>query len=352
MKLKQIETPALVLDLNRMEENMKAMDCLLAGSGVALRPHYKSHKSTAIAHMQLKAGAKGITCAKLSEAEDLIRGGVEDVLIANQITDPGKIARVAALAGCCRLTLCVDDPANVAALRRAAEVQGTTIYCLVEYDIGMDRCGVRSREEVLALAREIMSGPSLVFEGIQAYAGNLAHERDYERRASGSRAIEAELTALKGWLEEQGCPVKEISGVSTGTVQFHNKGSIYTEVQAGSYLFCDAAYREVGVEFCHSLFLLTQVISRREGALITDGGLKSVSVDQTPPVFRDYRDCPVEMSEEHAAIYGTFPQQVGDKLLLIPSHCCTTVNLHDWIYLVRGDRVVDRIPVTSRGKSR
>ncbi|MDD3864618.1 MAG: DSD1 family PLP-dependent enzyme [Eubacteriales bacterium] len=353
MHIEQIETPALILDLDIMERNMDAMDKLLEGSSARLRPHYKSNKCTAIAHMQMARGAKGICCAKLSEAEDLVLAGIPDVLIANQITEPSKIARLAYLAGCCRLTVCVDNSSNINDLQKAAALQSTIIHCLVEYDIGMNRCGVHTKEEFSALARQVMDCPNLVFDGIQAYAGNLAHQEDYGCRARESDRVEAKLMELIACLEEQGISVEEVSGVSTGTLEFHVKDTVYTELQPGSYLFMDAAYRAVGVSFEHSLFVLASVVSRAGGGVITDAGLKSVSVDQRSPRFVGYETYEVDMSEEHCAIYGKdLPQKVGDRMLLIPSHCCTTVNLHDHICFVRDGRVVDRVPVTGRGHSR
>lgn len=351
MKLEHIETPALVLDLDLMEGNMRKMDAMLEGSNIRLRPHYKSNKCTALAHMQIEAGAKGITCAKLSEAEDLILSGIEDVLIANQVVAPAKIARLAALAKCCHLGVCVDNAQNVTDLQTAAAFQGSTLYCLVEYDIGMNRCGVHTKEDVLALARQITACPNLKFEGIQAYAGNIAHEHDFEKRKAESEVIKKKLADLKHYLEENGIPVKEISGISTGTVQFHAKDSVYTEIQSGSYLFSDTTYNAVGIDFHHSLFVLASVINKHNGAIITDAGLKSVSADQNPPYFKEYEEYPVAMSEEHSAIYADLPLEIGDRLLMIPSHCCTEMNLHDHIYFIRNGKVVDRVPINSRGKS-
>lgn len=353
MRIEQIETPALILDLDVMERNMEAMDKLLEGSNARLRPHYKSSKCTAIAHMQMARGAKGITCAKLSEAEDLVLAGIPDILIANQVTEPSKIARLAYLAGCCRMTVCVDNSANIIDLQNAAAFQETIIHCLVEYDIGMNRCGVHSKEEFAMLAKQISTCPNLSFDGIQAYAGNLAHEEDATSREEESSKVEEKLSDLKKHLEEKGIPVKEVSGVSTGTVEFHIKDTVYTELQPGSYLFMDAAYRGVGVKFEHSLFVLATVISCPKDAVITDAGLKSVSVDQRPPRFVGYESYEADMSEEHCAIYGkNLPQKMGDRMLLIPSHCCTTVNLYDHIYFVRRGEVVDRVQITGRGHSR
>ena len=352
MRLEQIETPALIVDLDVMEQNMDTMDRLLKETPMKLRPHYKSNKCPAIVHAQLARGAKGITCAKLSEAEDLILCGVEDVLIANQITHPAKLARLAYLAKCCRLTVCVDDAQNIDALQAACAMQDSVLHCLVEFDVGMDRCGVHTREECLALAQQIGRCENLRFDGIQAYAGNLAHENDTPRRKAESEKVELRMRELKAYLEENGVCVQEISGISTGTVAFHGADSVYTEVQAGSYLFGDMAYRAVGVDFRNSLFVLTSVMSTHENAVITDAGAKSIAVDQKTPAFLGYEQYRVEMSEEHCALYGDLDLKVGDQLLLIPGHCCTTVNIYDYLYLVRGGKVVDRVPIEGRGKSR
>lgn len=249
MFVSQLETPALIVDLDVLERNQtRAMD-LLRPLGVALRPHYKSHKCTAIAHMQLAGGAKGITCAKLSEAEDLIQSGVEDVLIANQVVEPAKLMRLGYLAGCCRLSVCVDTLENIRALESAAAAFGTTIHCLVEYEVGMRRCGVATPQEALALAEAVLAAPHLSFLGIQAYAGQLSHAEDFARRSREAARIEGRLRELLAFLHENGVDVPEVSGASTGTVELRGADTAYTEVQAGTYLFMDAAYDRVGVGF-------------------------------------------------------------------------------------------------------
>jgi len=353
VRIDNIETPALILDMEIFEQNIKNMNELTKSAGIALRPHYKSHKCTAIAHMQIAAGAKGITCAKLSEAEDLIAAGIEDVLIANQIVEPSKLARVAYLAGCCRLTVCVDQIQNIHALEAAAATQGTTIHCLVEYEIGMNRCGVSTPEEFYSLAKLIDESPHLVFDGIQAYAAHLSHEEDFEKRKTASEQLERTLKDLRVYIEDKGLAVKEISGESTGTAQFRTKGSVYTELQAGSYIFMDTAYSALHLNFKNALFVLATIMSANDKLIVTDAGRKNISIDQKLPTFRDYPDLSVIVSEEHCRIpLEGHSAAVGSKLMLIPGHCCTTVNLHDFIYLVRNGKVVDRIPVTSRGKSK
>lgn len=353
MKLEQLETPALILDMDIFDANQEKMMQYCNDLGVALRPHYKSNKCMAIVHEQLKKGAKGITCAKVSEAQDLIEAGVEDVLIANQVTEPEKITRLASLARCCKLGVAVDQSQNIKDLEVAAAVQGTTIYVLVEYEIGMHRCGVQTKEELLTLAKEIEGCDHLVFEGIQAYAGHLSHEEFAQKRQMESNKIEARLWEAKNYLTENGVRVNEVSGSSTGTIANRKKGTPYTEIQAGSYIFMDVAYGKLNLKFKNSLFVLTTVISKGNNQTITDAGRKSASVDQQNPVFYGYEDVPVNCSEEHTKVSNEYiDKPIGEKLKLIPGHCCTCMNQNRYLYMVRDEKVIDKVPITSHGKSR
>lgn len=331
---------------------MEIIQDYIKPKGLALRPHYKTNKCVEIAQRQIAYGAKGITCAKVSEAEDLVEAGIEDVLIANQVVDLAKIHRVATLAGRCKMTICVDSEQNIYELERAASAQSVVIYCLVEYDIGLKRCGARTKEEVYILAKAIGECQHLSFEGIQAYAGHLSHEENYEIRKLESEKIEHDLSALREYLLGRGLTVKEVSGVSTGTVFFRPYGSVYTEVQAGSYIYMDVAYNKLNLPFQNSLFVMTSVVSTADGLIITDAGRKSISFDQEFPVFTEYPDLSVRLSEEHCIVAPkVHDKKAGDRMMLIPGHCCTAVNLHDRLYLVRNNKVVGCVPVTSRGKS-
>lgn len=353
MLLKYLETPALIVDMDVLEQNMHLAQRMADENGFALRPHYKSHKSTAIAHWQISAGAKGMTCAKLDEAVDLAEAGIEDILIANQITDPAKISRLASLAKCCHLAVCVDDKDNICQLEKAAAAQDATIYVMVEYDIGMGRCGVRSFEDFLELAKQVEAQPHLIFEGIQAYAGQLSHEYEDQARACGSMKYEKELKELKQYVESAGLPVHEVSGASTGTITLRGKDTVYTEVEVGTYLFMDTSYNHLNIPFQNSLYLLTSVISLTGGLIITDAGCKSLGMDQTPARFKEFPDAEIGFSEEHSSISSEGrAARIGQQLRLIPGHSCTTLNMHDALYLVRGNKVTDKIPITSRGRCR
>ena len=180
----------------------------------------------------------------------------------------------------------------------------------------------------------------------------MSHETDFSVRSAATQAIEQDLAALKSGLESAGLTVREISGGSTGMVELKPGDSIYTEMQCGSYLFMDRAYRDMNLRFENALFLLTTVVSTKPDRIVTDGGTKSLGMDQGAPVFVGYENCPAHMSEEHGQI--TVPGhtcRINDKIRYIPGHCCTTVNSHDRIYVVDGDDVTDVWPVVSRGKS-
>ena len=356
MKIFDLPTPALIADADAIAENMRQMNAILEGKSVRLRPHYKSHKCSALAHRQIAAGAIGMTCAKLSEAEDLIMSGINDVLIANQVVDPARIYRLALLAGMCRLTVCVDDAENAEALSRAAVHVGTTIHCLAEYDIGMNRCGARTKEAYLALAKTIAGLRNLRYDGIQAYAGHASHMVSARERLETAGACIRKVAELKDFLHRNGIEVTSVSGGSTGTAAFKAEDTVYTELQAGSYLFMDSTYSRLGLPFRNSLFVLAGVVSKSDGAVILDAGVKGIGADQDDPVLLDRSGRQIRgrcvLNEEHLKLYESgWQPAIGEKVFVMPGHCCSTVNLYDNLYLYSADAVTDRIPVTARGKS-
>ena len=352
MQLTDLETPALVLDLDLFEQNLDTMDRILEGSGAKLRPHYKSHKCPAIAKIQLQRGAKGITCAKLGEAQTLAEAGFGDILIANQVVQPQKIARLAYLARQCKMTVCVDNEKNILDLQKAAALADSTLHIYVEYNAGLNRCGVSTFQEAYELAQLVRQQDHLSFDGIQAYAGQLSHEEDEQARLATVRQVEQTMAQLKAYLEERGIPVKEISGASSATCAWKAQGGVYTELQAGSYIFMDQAFSGVHLPFQKALTVLTTVVSRNPHNLSVDAGAKSFSLDQKEPVCVELPNCPIRISEEHITLDGeNLPYQVGDQLSFYPGHCCTTVNTFDVLYFKRGDQVVDRVPIAGRGKA-
>ncbi len=347
-----IETPALLVDMDALEWNIRVMADFMKGRRVRLRPHFKTHKCPTICHMQLAAGAKGISCAKLGEAEVLLTTGVPDVLIANQIVDPAKIARLAGLARGATVTLCADNADNVRDLSDAAARAGSRLHVLVEVDVGMNRCGVKSAEEALALARQVARSPGLLFEGIQAYEGHLASLPKIEERRAGVREMEEKIGRVKALMEASGLPVKEISGGGTATYNITGDNTIWTEIQAGSYVFMDTSYDEMHLPFRESLSLLATVIHTHEGRAVTDAGIKVCSTDHGAPSVRGHPGMEVKTNEEHGIIADAAGAlRYGQKIEYLPSHCCTTVNLHDRYYCVRNGALEAIWPITGRGRS-
>lgn len=355
MRIGNLPTPALVVDEAVLESNIKQMSLILSGASAKLRPHYKSHKCAAIAHRQIASGAIGMTCAKLSEAEDLAFSGIEDILIANQIAEPEKIFRAALLAGKCRLTVCIDNADNAAAFSKAATAVGSVVHCLVEYDIGMRRCGLRNAGDYLSVVQSIYALPNLEYLGIQAYAGYASHTISSEEREEMTASNERKISSLIAFLNENGIAVQTVSGGSTGTAAIKASHGLYTELQAGSYLFMDSTYGPLNLPFQNSLFVLSTVISVQDDAIILDAGVKSLGTDQNPPVLM-HNGARVNgrcvLNEEHLKLYdASAPLSIGEKVFIIPGHCCSTVNLYDRMYLFSGDRITDRLEITARGKS-
>ena len=353
----EIDTPALLIDLPAMERNIARMAAYFADKPAKLRPHAKTHKCPIIAQKQLAAGnAVGITCAKLGEAEVLVEGGINNVLIANQIVGRQKIARLAALARHAEITVAVDHPQNVADLAAAARAAGSTIGVLVEVNIGMNRCGVEPGEPALALARVVAESKGLRFLGLQGYEGHLVMIPNPEERREKALAAMASLVATRRLIERSGLPVQIVSGVGTGTYSFSGNVPGIDEVQAGSYVFMDTKYRSVGIDFECALTVLATIISRPTPNLaITDAGAKALTYEFGLPAVKDIPGATLtSLSEEHGKVVFDAPNldlKVGDKIELIVSHGCTTINLYDRYFAVRDGRLEAVWPIAARGKS-
>lgn len=358
--LAEVETPALIVDLDAFETNLRLMQDSIAGFAGRIRPHAKTHKCPAIALQQMALGAVGVCCQKVSEAEALVEGGVPDVLISNQVVGAGKIARVAALAQRARLSICVDDASQVTALEEALAIAGDdTLDVLVEIDVGAKRCGVAPGAPAVRLAELIGDSQRMRFAGLQAYHGSAQHQRTVEQRRASIQSA-AELAAqTRDMLMAAGIDCPKITGGGTGTYLFESGSSVYNELQAGSYVFMDADYaanewaNSGQPPFQHSLFVWTTVMSRTPGVrAVVDAGLKSSSVDSGLPKLADETPAAyVNASDEHGVIElnGAADYALGDKLKLIPGHCDPTVNMHNNFVCIRNGRVEAIWPITARG---
>ncbi|HXT80623.1 MAG TPA: DSD1 family PLP-dependent enzyme [Acetobacteraceae bacterium] len=361
MREDEIDTPALVIDLDAFEANLDRMASLLAPTGVKLRAHAKTHKSPVIAKLQMARGAVGNCVQKVAEAEVLAWGGVPDILVSNEVVGAAKLARLCALARIAKVAVCADDEGQVSAIETAAEDAGVRMPVLVEIDVGAGRCGVAPGPDAVALASRIANSRHLIFGGLQAYHGSAQHKRTpAERRELVGGAVDASRRTVEQ-LRQQGlaCPI--VGGAGTGTFEVESASGVYTEVQAGSYVFMDADYArnrdEAGAPvgtFRHALFVLSTVMSAvRPGVAVLDAGHKAVAVDSGLPLVWERPDLRyVSASDEHGKLEvgsETTPPVVGEKLRLIPGHCDPTVDKFDWYVGVRNGRVECLWPVAARG---
>ncbi len=364
MRVDDIQTPCLIVDMDVLEENLDKMQRAADQMGVRLRVHGKMHKSADIAKMQIERGACGICCQKVSEAEAFAREGIRDILVSNEVTDPAKIDRLARLPKLgARTIVCVDDIDNVKDLSEAAQRHGTEIECLVEVDCGAGRCGVTDVDEAVAIARAIDAAPGLKFAGIQAYQGAMQHLERYEDRKAKIDEAVALVRQVVDALKAEGLECDIVGGGGTGSYYFEGTSGVYNELQCGSYAFMDADYGRIldkdgkpisETEFASSLFLLTQVMSHaKPDKAVVDAGLKAQSVDSGLPRVHGIEGVEyIKCSDEHGVIHDPEGKlKINQKVRLIPGHCDPTCNVHDVYVLVRGDVVEDVIPVTARGKA-
>ena len=350
-----LDTPALLLDLTPLEHNIAKMAAFARDAGVHLRPHSKTHKSPRIAAMQLQAGAIGITCQKLGEAEVMADAGIGGILVSNQIVGPLKIQRLVKLARRADVMVAVDDPRNVADLSAAAVAGGVTLKLLIEVNVGMMRCGVLPGEPALVLAELVRRSPGLEFKGLMGYEGHAVALRSADERQAAATPSLQSLVDTANLLRERGLPVEVVSSSGTGTYNIGGGFAGITELEVGSYATMDADYQAVGVPFECALTVLATVISTpQEGLAIFDAGMKSIAPDHGMPLVVDMPNAQVlVLSEEAGWLATTGPERPapGDKVRLVPGHGCTTINLHDRYYVVRDGCVVDVWPVAARGRS-
>lgn len=354
----EIDTPALLLDLDLMERNIARMAEAFRSLSAKLRPHAKTHKTPIIGQKQIAAGAIGITCAKLGEAEVMVEGGIRDVLIANQIVGAPKIRRLISLAHHANLTVAVDDARNVEELSQAAQAAQVSLRVLVEVNVGLNRCGVQPGEPALILARQVASAPGLKFAGLMGYEGHLVFVPSLEERAHRVHTDLQALIETVNLIEAQGLPVEIVSAGGTGTALLTGRLPRITEIQAGSYVFMDGRYKTIeGVDFDCALTLLTTIVSRpRPDRIIVDAGMKTLTHEFGLPRFKGQDNLDLlSLSEEHGTVKLHDPSvalRPGEKLEIIPSHGDTTLNIHDYYYGVRNGRVEVVWPIAARGKSR
>ena len=351
--IEDLDTPTLLLDRAASDRNLAKMAQFFADRKSKLRPHFKNHKCVTLAKRQLAAGnAVGITCAKLGEAEILADHGVTNLLIANQVVGAVKVRRLAELAKRARVAVAVDHLDQVEAISRAAVAAGSTVHLLVEVDIGMGRCGLPPGESVVELAKQIVKFPGVQLDGIQAYEGHLVNVIDRDQRRSQSQAAMQLAIDTRRLLEKSGIPVTCLSGCSSATYDSTGAMDGVDEIQAGSYATMDRQYYRLAPEFEIAMSLLVRVISRPTAdKAVLDVGVKGAGGEFGVPGIKDYPDVvvPFFLAEEHVVVNNSPNWSIGQPLHLIPSHACTTCNLHREFVVHENGRVVDVWPIEASG---
>jgi len=357
----ELQTPALVIDLDRLEDNIAHMAEHARSRGIALRPHAKTHKCSQIAKLQIAAGALGICVAKLGEAEALADAGIDSILITSPVVGERGIARLLALNARAGNLMAVCDNGTVAErLAQAAAGSGKPMNLLVDIDPGLGRTGVRPGDGAVALVRLIADSPHLGFRGLQCYAGQVQHLESPNERRDKSLAAMQELGELRDRLKAIGLAPEILSGGGTGTFDIDPDARVLTELQVGSYIFMDRQYNDVWEKpgertpFETSLFVQTTVISaNRDGLATTDAGFKSFATDAGSPVIAAGAPAGANYfffgDEQGGIIYPSADHKLkpGDSVRCIVPHCDPTVNLYNRIYACRGDRVEAVWPVKS-----
>ncbi len=345
----ELPTPSLVADITAMDANLAKMDVFFDGLASKLRPHFKSHKCVTLARRQMSyQNTVGITCAKLSEAEHLVAGGIKDVLIANQVIGMDKAIRVAAMNRAAIVRVAVDSKLGVEQLGTAARSTGVTIGVFIEVDIGMHRGGVPPGKPVLDLVALISRTVGLRFDGIQSYEGHIVTLANYDER---KRRVEQDLkpvTETKRLLVQKGFRAIVSSG-GTGTYDITGKIDGIDELQCGSYVLMDSYYAKIRPEFMNARYVLATVISDQSDSKTLDVGLKGMGAEYGKPEIMGHPEAESGgLAEEHFMVKKV-NVSLGEKIKVIPPHGCTTNNLYAKMWIARNDLIEDVWNLEGRG---
>ena len=362
--LAELQTPALIIDLDVFDANLAKMQSYLDQQNIGLRAHTKMHKCPIIARKQIEGGASGVCAAKVSEAEVMCAAGIKDVLITSPIATLDKVNRfVAARRNHPGLKIVVDSVHAADLLAKVADSEGLVVDVFVDLDPGMGRTGIEAGDKALQLVRHIGESNSLNFAGIQMYAGNCMHIEGFSKRQGKYTHIMDKGIQTLRLLDQAGIEVPVVSGGGTGTYNMEHDLGLINELQAGSYAFMDIEYRDIGgvdsarfTDFGVSLHVLVTAISQPQRRLITvDGGFKSFASDKMAPEFQDVEGVTFHWGgDEHGIVQLNNPSReirLGSKLSMITPHCDPTVNLHDFYFPYRDGLVHEVWPISARGFS-
>jgi D-serine deaminase-like pyridoxal phosphate-dependent protein len=352
MPWRELPTPALVLDRAVLEANIAEMQRRSEG-GAALRPHAKTHKSAEISQLQIAAGAIGITTATAWEALALARAGVTDLLVANEVYGAARLAALAEGAGLTRVTVAVDEPANADALAAAARAAGVELGAVVDVDVDLGRCGVRSPAEAAALAAHVAGLDGLELRGVMAYDGQVSLEPDAAVRAAVAERTHAIARAAIDAIVAAGHDVGIVTGGGSAHWATTGRDPLYTELQAGSYVFNDTGHRPALPDIPVSLHLLATVVSHKGRTIVLDAGRKALgTVDPYPPEVEGLPGTLAMFAEEHLVLASDAEAAPGDAVRIVSTYAPAAVALHEVYHVVEGDLVTDVWPVLVRASGR
>ncbi len=353
LSLDQIETPSLLLNRIALNRNLNQMATFFNTRSSKLRPHFKNHKCVTLAKKQIAAGAVGMTCAKLAEAELLVAHGIENVLIANQVVGELKTTRLAKLAKKAHVSVAVDHIKQIIDISNSAKKESSQVNLLVEVDIGMGRCGVQPGAAALELVQKILQLPGIRFAGLQAYEGHLVNVLDRAERTLRAQAAMKLAVDTRRLIENAGIIVPCISGCSSATYNSTGVMEGVNEIQAGTYVTMDKQYKKLLPEFEIALSILVRVISRPvPSKAVIDLGIKGAGCEFGSPEIQGFPnvEIPFFLAEEHCVINQCPDWQIGQTLHFIPTHACTTCNLHRELIVHENNLVVEVWPIEGSGK--
>jgi D-serine deaminase-like pyridoxal phosphate-dependent protein len=353
--LSTVDTPALIVDLDALEQNIATMASDIHGRGAQWRPHSKANKTPAIVHMEIAAGAIGVTCAKVGEAEVMAANGIRDILIANQIVGPIKTRRLARLAAHADVIVAVDNPDNVREHDAAAAEAGTKPRVVVELNVGMERCGIAPGKPAIELAELVDSMPHLRFAGLMAWEGHSLGIKDPLERETEVRRACGQLVETAEACRAAGLDVQVVSAGGTGTYLASAAVEGITEVEAGGGIFGDSLYIDLGANVRPALAVMAQVVSRpTRQRVVIDAGRKSYDPSNRQPTINEVAiDGAMSFSAEHAKFSLAAPSdspRIGERLMLWSGYSDQICHLHECFIGVRKGVVETVWPILGRGR--
>jgi D-serine deaminase-like pyridoxal phosphate-dependent protein len=353
--MEQVSTPALIIEHDKMQKNIEIMAKFAKENNVKLRPHVKTHKSPIIGKKQLEAGANGICVARVGEAEIFVQQGFNDILIANQVIELNQIKRLVDLNKDSLVRACVDSEKNVLDLNTHALKEGIILEVVIEVDVGLGRNGITPGEPALKFANFLKKLKGLKVVGLQGYEGHLISVHDDDLRKKQTEECMKLLVDTRDLLNDNGFNIDYLTASNSGTYMFSAKYEGITELQPGTYVFNDEHHYRLVPEFDIAATILGTITNIPGKRLYTiDVGLKAATNDNGNPIFKNYPKCRIRVMTEEHSIFRASPNdtfEIGQKIELIPSHICTTVNLYDHFTVIKDDEIFARWDIPARGKN-